>query len=169
MKNYVFAVFLFFVFFSCKKIEELTLNGSVNISEETPIYNFDVQDVTGKDSVEVNKSVTYAVYIKQQTFYQSDQFYYIIWFPSASELEGTITYNGNNYRQGDIIGVSYDSIKNTNLLYFVYKPFSAHVGKYSLSFLIADRNYVTMNKVKKLKVYDPKNSKVYDPTDLKNL
>lgn len=153
MRNYVFTVFLFIVFLSCTKSDELTLNGSVNASQETPIYNFDVQDVSGKDSVEINGSVNYAIYIKQQNFYQSDQTYYIVWFPSSPVLDGTVNYNGNYYRQGDIIGVSYDSIKNTNLLYFTYKPFWPQVGKYSLNFVITDRNEAAMNKVKSLKVY----------------
>jgi hypothetical protein len=138
---------------SCKKNDSLTIDDSVNQSENTPVYTFDVQDVAGKDSIPLNQPVTYQVFIKQQDFYQSGQTYTLTWLPSDQQLDGTLTYNGKEYRQGELIKIPYDSIKDTNVFNVIYKAFSARKGDYELDFTILDRKAVTATKKKIIKVY----------------
>lgn len=153
MKRIFLLLIVIITLYSCKKNDNLSVDDSINKSEQTPVYNFDVQDVTGKDSIPLNKTVSYQVYLKQQNFYQSGQIYTISWSPSDQQLDGTISYNNKEYRQGDLLGIEYDNIKSTNVCYVTYKAFSARKGTYTLDFTVTDRKGITYTKSKNLKVY----------------
>lgn len=93
MKKYLIFLFFGILVISCKKNDVLTVDRSVNYGDQPPHYVYDVQDVLGQDSVRLNATVTYQVYIKQQDFYQSGQKYAMSWVPSDQQLDGTLNYN----------------------------------------------------------------------------
>lgn len=153
MKKYIILMLLGLTTFGCKKNDQLTVDRSVNFGDQPPQYVFDVQDITGKDSINLNGTVNYQVYLKQQDFYQSGQKYTITWVPSDQQLDGTLTYNNQAFRQGEIISVNYDDIKSGNVFNVAYKAFSARVGQYELDFTIVDRSGNTQTKKNKIKIY----------------
>lgn len=153
MKRIILIIVLGLLIISCKKNDQLTVDRSVNSGDQPPQYVFDVQDVTGKDSVSISGTVNYQVYLKQQDFYQSGQKYMLTWVPSDQQLDGTLTVNNQAYRQGETITVSYDDIKASNIFNVVYKPFSARVGSYELDFTLVDRSGNAQTKKKKIKIF----------------
>ncbi|MET3114901.1 hypothetical protein AAKU52_002641 [Pedobacter sp. CG_S7] len=62
MKNLLILLIAAMTLLGCKKNDFLSVDDSVNQSEKTPVYTFDVQDQAGKDSVALNQPVTYQVY-----------------------------------------------------------------------------------------------------------
>lgn len=153
MKKYIILILLGLLVIGCKKNDQLTVDRSVNYGDQVPQYILDVQDVTGKDSVSLNGTVNYQVYLKQQDFYQSGQKYRLTWTPSDQQLDGTLTYNNQGYRQGELITVKYDEIKAGNIFSVTYKPFSSRIGVYELDFSIVDRSGNTQTKKKKINIY----------------
>ena len=153
MKRFIFIIVLGLLIIGCKKNDQLTVDRSVNSGDLPPQYVFDVQDITGKDSVSLSGTVNYQVYLKQQDFYQSGQKYTLTWVPSDQQLDGTLTVNKQAYRQGEIIAVSYDDIKSANVFNVMYKPFSARIGSYELDFTLVDRSGNAQTKKKKIKIY----------------
>ncbi|MET3114838.1 hypothetical protein AAKU52_002578 [Pedobacter sp. CG_S7] len=68
-------------------------------------------------------------------------------------MDGTLLYNGNKYRQGELITVDYDSVKDKSVFNVVYEPFSGRRGDFELDFTITDRKGVSHTKNKALKIY----------------
>lgn len=153
MKKYIILLFFGILVISCKKNDVLTVDRSVKYGDQPPHYVYDVQDVLGQDSVRLNATVTYQVYIKQQDFYQPGQKYVMSWVPSDQQLDGTLTYNNKAYRQGETIIINYGDIKTINVFNVGYRAFSPRVGVFSLIFTIVDRSGNTLTKQRNLKIY----------------
>lgn len=143
-----FSIILLLI--SCKK-------NTLNIAEDKETinaipYNFLVLTNSGIDQISKSGQQTYSFYLRQQEMYVAGQIYKLS-FKCGDFYDGKLTVNGYTWRQGDVISIDYDQVKNNNFLFEgSYQPIPPSVGSYSITFIITDRFGKTKTAVKKINV-----------------
>lgn len=134
--------------FGQEQKQEVTFEPVAN----APAFNFVVQTVSGVETISRLQIQEYTFYLRQQEFYLKDQIYKLT-FSCSNNFDGTLTVNGQTWRQGDLIPITYDQVKDTNFTFRgTYKPIEPAVGNYTITFTCTDKFGVSKSQAKPITV-----------------
>jgi len=134
--------------FGQEKTQEVTFVPVAN----APTFNFVIQTLSGRESISNLETQKYSFYLRQQSFYLANQVYQLS-FACSNNFDGSLLVNGKTWRQGDLIPIEYDQIKDSGFLFEAdYKPIAPAVGSYSVSFTITDKFGISKSQSKPITV-----------------